>query len=78
VNAPLAVRTCPVKHCGKAHPAGLVTDHGCPSCSLGAQQVAAYAEHRRLILASPAYAEAAARREHAYYHPEPPFLPPGT
>ena len=68
----LAVRTCPVKHCGKVHPAHLVTDTGCIACSLGMQQAAAYAEHRCLILASPQYAEQAARRERAYYHPAEP------
>lgn len=82
MNAPLQVRVCPVKHCGKLHPVEHVTDRGCISCSIGLQQVAAYAEHRRLILASPAYAEEAARREHAYYHPvepddAPAFRPTG-
>lgn len=75
MSAHIPVRACPVKHCGKLHPAELVTDHGCPSCSIGAQQVAAYAKHRALILASPAYAEETARREHAYYHPVEPDAP---
>lgn len=69
MSPPLAVAKCPVKHCGAVHPTALVSPHGCPSCSIGAQQVAAYAKHRALILASPAYAEEVARREHAYYHP---------
>lgn len=69
MSALLPVQTCPVKHCGKVHPAERVDDYGCPSCSIGAQQVLAYAEHRRRILAEPLYAEAAARFEHAYYHP---------
>ena len=73
----IAVRECPVKHCGKLHPEALVSDTGCISCSLGMQQVAAYAEHRARILAEPLYAEEVARREHAYYHPvEEAFRPP--
>ena len=69
MSAPLPVRQCPVKHCLMVHPADLVTDGGCISCSIGLQQVASYAEHRAKILASPAYAEAVVRAEHAYYHP---------
>ena len=69
MSAPLPVRTCPVKHCGKLHPTAHVTATGCPSCSLGLLQVAAYAEHRARLLTDPAYAEQAARREHSYYHP---------
>lgn len=64
---------CPVKHCRKSHPVEHVTEFGCPSCSIGAQQVLAYAKHRDRILASPAYAESVARWEHTYYRPTGPF-----
>lgn len=69
MSAPLPVKQCTVKHCLMVHPAELVTDTGCISCSIGLQQVAAYKQHRALILASPAYAEQVIRAEHAYYHP---------
>ena len=69
MSAPIHVYTaCPACR-STAHPARHITEHGCPSCSLAIAQLAVYAEHRALIKASPAYAEQAARREHAYYHP---------
>ena len=69
MSAPIPVAVCPIPHCRRAHPAAHISEHGCPSCSLAIAQLTAYAEHKALILASPAYAEQAARREHAYYHP---------
>ena len=69
MSAPIhAYTACPVCASTK-HPPRHIRDRGCPSCSLPIAQLAAYADHRALIKASPAYAEQAARREHAYYHP---------
>ena len=69
MSAPIPVHTaCPACR-STAHPARHITEHGCPSCSLALAQLAVYADHKALLKTSPAYAEQAARREHAYYHP---------